>query len=97
MSEFEKVCETAVEAWGESQVLKAAEEMCEFAAALLKFKVDGSDEAFDEVVKEYVDAMIVMEQMRVLYCLDKLSGQEMRKKVSRLKRLALRALEKKHE
>lgn len=86
---------TAIREWGpEKQTMKAAEELCELAAALMRLRclmgTGASDEdvhrAWDHVVEEIADAGIMLDQMRMLYD----DTDENRIRAGKLRRLAAR-------
>lgn len=67
---------TAIREYGaDKQTMKAAEELCELAAALMHLRclmgTGATDEeihaAWDHVVEEIADAGIMLDQMRMLY------------------------------
>lgn len=68
---LERVAGLALTVFGrDAQIAKAAEEMCELAAALLKFNNDRSPEALNCVVEEYVDVTVMMHQIDLALNLD---------------------------
>lgn len=86
---------TAIREWGpEKQTMKAAEELCELAAALMHLRcllgVGAADKeihtAWDHVVEEIADAGIMLDQMRMLYD----DTDENRIRAGKLRRLAAR-------
>lgn len=65
-----KVCMRAVEHFGRNQMVKAAEELSELSAAVLKYWIDPTDEHFEKVLEEYADVQIMLTQLDMLIGLD---------------------------
>lgn len=75
---------------GKVQIVKAAEEMAEFSAALLKHYIEGTDRSFDRLLEEYADAVIMIRQMEILLGIDRYGKSGIDLAVARLKDRARR-------
>lgn len=91
------VLKTAIDTNGaEAQSMKAAEELCELAAALMRLRclirTGAANEAihkeWDHVVEEIADAEVMLKQMRMIYDDSEVDGI----RASKLRRLAERLM-----
>lgn len=70
MNYTDRVCAEAVETFGHEQLIKAAEELSELSAAILRYYLYRDDKAFESVLEEYADVTIMLNQIDQMLGLD---------------------------
>lgn len=82
--ERKEVYLSAIEKWGiELQSCMAIEEMSELTKEICKIRRGKNDP--DALADEIADVTIMLEQLRIMFCLNDLVCQHMDKKITRLK------------
>ena len=88
MQDINKLCEDAVNVWGEtSQIGMFIEEIGEVLQAINKLSRRTEEKRYNNLIEELVDLQIMLIQMRIVYTIpNRLWDEMMEKKLQRLRR-----------